>query len=145
MLAAAGGGAEADAGVTLVAAGGGLWGVGTDGGSGLGAPAEKPLVKPWDRSWAAVVGVGRPAGAVGAEGILGVLGIDGVLGMEGIGGGRIPLPDIPDMPEAGLIGGAIEAAPALSLLYGGRRRHQADHRQFARAYRLSVQAAPRAS
>ena len=69
-------------------------------------------MNPCDRSWAAVVGVGRPAGAVGAEGMLGVLGIDGVLGMEGIDGGFIPLPDI---AEAGLIGGMMPAAACLSL------------------------------
>ncbi len=93
--------------MTLVAAGGGVWGAGTDGGNGLAAPAERPLVNPWDRSWAAVVGAGRPAGVVGAAGMLGALGIDGVLGMEGIGGGRIPPPD---MLDAGLMGGMMPAA-----------------------------------
>ncbi len=92
-----------------VAAGGGVGAVGTDGGSGLPAPAARPLVKPCDRSLAAVAGVGRPAGVVGAAGMLGVLGIDGVLGMEGIDGGRI---EVPDMLEAGLIGGMIAALPA---------------------------------
>ena len=90
LLAAADGGAEAGAGVTLVAAGGGVCGVGMDGGSGWAAP--RPLVKPCDRSLAAVAGVGRPAGVVGAEGMLGALGMDGVLGMDGIDGGFIRLP-----------------------------------------------------
>jgi hypothetical protein len=40
--------------------------------------------------------------------MLGVLGIDGVLGMEGIDGGFIP-PPMPDMLDAGLIGGIIPA------------------------------------
>ena len=92
-----------------VAAGGGVGAVGTDGGSGLPAPAARPLAKPCDRSLAAVAGVGRPAGVVGAAGMLGVLGMDGVLGMEGIEGGRMP---VPDMLEAGLIGGMMSAPPA---------------------------------
>jgi hypothetical protein len=41
--------------------------------------------------------------------MLGVLGIDGVLGIEGIDGGFIPPPPMPDMLEAGLIGGIIPA------------------------------------
>src|SRR3954452_21446155 len=113
-LGAAGGRAEpeADAGVTLAAAGGGaeLWG--TDGGSGLAAPEARPLVNPCDKSWAAVVGVGRLAGAVGVEGVLGVLDMVGVLVMDGIDGGFIPPPaPIPDIGEAGLIGGTIAPPP----------------------------------
>lgn len=108
LLAAAGGDAEAgaDAGEMSVAAGGGVGAVGTDGGSGLPAPAARPLAKPCDRSLAAVAGVGRPAGVVGAVGMLGVVGIDGVPGMEGIEAGRI---EVPDVLEAGLIGGMIAA------------------------------------
>jgi len=110
-LGAAGGRAEpeADAGVTLAAAGGGAGVWGTDGGSGLAAPEARPLVNPCDRSWAAVVGVGRPAGAVGVEGMLGELGMLGVLGMEGIDGGFIPPP--PPIPDIGLIGGTIAPPP----------------------------------
>ena len=76
------------------------------------------MVNPCDRSLAAVVGVGRPAGAVGVAGMLGVLGIDGVLGMEGIDGGFIPPPAPFRTAGHGLIGGMIPA-PELSLL---RRR-----------------------
>ncbi len=109
-LGAAGGDAEAgaDAGVIWVAAGGGVGfcgAVGTEGGSGLTAPAERPLVKPCERSLAAVVGVGRPAGVVGVAGML------GVLGMGGIGGGRIEVPPVPDNPETGLIGGMMPEQP----------------------------------
>ena len=77
-------------------------------------PEARPLVKPCDRSWAALVGVGRPAGEVGAEGMLGavgmdgVLGIDGTLGIDGIDGGFIP-PPMPDKGEGELIGGSIPA------------------------------------
>ena len=108
LLAAAGGGAEAgaDAGATLVAAGGGVGAtggvVGTDGGSGLPPLAARPLVNPCDKSLAAVAGVGRPAGVVGVAGML------GVLGMDGIDGGRI---ELPDMPDAELMGGMIPALP----------------------------------
>ena len=84
-----------------LAAGVGAWGAETAGGSGL--PAARPLVKPCDRSLAAVAGVGRPAGVVGVAGML------GVLGMDGIAGGRMALP--PDIPEAGLIGGMMPGLP----------------------------------
>ena len=48
------------------------------------------------------MGVGRPAGAVGADGMLGVLGMEGVLAIEGMDGLKPP----PDIGEAGaLIGG----------------------------------------
>ena len=75
----------------------------------MAAPEARPLENPCDRSLAAVVGVGSPAGEVGAEGMLEVLGMLGVLGIDGIDGGFIPPPDMPDMPEAALIGGIIAA------------------------------------
>jgi hypothetical protein len=113
---AAGGGAEADAGVTEVAAWGGVGVCGTAGGSGLAAPEARPLVKPCGRSLAAVVGVGRPAGEVGAEGMLGVLGMDGVaLGIDGLKA----LP--PAMGEGVLIGGMI-AAPDWGCCTAGAPR-----------------------
>ena len=96
-LAAAGGGAEAgaDAGVTLVAAGGGVGACGwTDGGSGLAAPEARPLVKPCDRSWPRWwASAGRPAWW-GSTGMLGVLGMRSAWhgrGMDGIDGGFMPL------------------------------------------------------
>ena len=108
VAAAAGGGAEAEAGVTFVAAGGGVGACGTADGSGLAAPAATPLAKPCDSSCAAVVGVGKPAGEVGADGMLGGLGMLGALGIEGmdIDGGFMPLADI---GEGGLSGGTIAA------------------------------------
>ena len=48
----------------------------------MAAPEARPLENPCDRSLAAVVGVGSPAGEVGAE-------------------------VMPDMPEAAIIGGSI--------------------------------------
>ncbi|OBA96072.1 hypothetical protein A5662_18340 [Mycobacteriaceae bacterium 1482268.1] len=102
-------GRVAEAGVTLAAAGGavGVWGVvGTDGGRG-GPPDARPLAKPCDRSLAAVVGVGTPAGDVGAEGMLGVLGMDGVLGMLGMDGiDGVFIPPL-DTGDGVLIGGMM--------------------------------------